>query len=223
MKKKWIIDLDVLTTWKSKTFDEGWKLIDKEMYSLIEEAKKYKSADEFIKAQWDNYIYHWTSKEIKWDFKWWYFTDNPKYAEIYKSQSASSLPKSKEFYLSENKPGIYKTKLNPKEIFDINNPENKKIFNKYLETDSVSWPWYWISEKWLIDWTEWENLKTYLDENYPWKFKWIKLDEWWMPWKLWKVENRWISYSPINPNEIKLTEVKTKSQLQDIYNQAHKK
>ena len=174
--------------------------------SLVEGNKQIYNGIEYPKE-----IYHWTSKEIRWPLKWWYFTPDLEYAKTYQQTTASSIPKSKDFYSSPNNPWIYKTNLNPKEVFDIRKPEDLKIFNKYLETDSVSWPWYWVSKKWLVDWTEWEYLKMFLDEQYPWKYKFVALDEWWIPWLKWKVEDRGISFAPINPEEIQIQKIWNKS------------
>jgi hypothetical protein len=182
-------------------------------------------------SNWIEYpkeLYHWSSKKIDWPFKWWTFTWNPRYADIYKSSSASSVSKWQRFYKMEDNPWLYKVEFDPSKNFDIRNKKDLSIYKKYLETDGISWPWYWISQRWVVDWTEWENLKYYLDEKYPWKYNWVTLDEWARPNYDWKPIDRWISYTPVRPESIKpiLIKngiVKTKSQLRKIREEANRK
>lgn len=196
---------------------------------LVEEARKYKSADDFVKAQWDP-IYHWSKSNFEqFDSKftktssnradkwvWTYFTDNKKLAQEYAKDN---------WYL-------YTTFFNKEKskMLDWDEPLKlqkdrsiiKWIVEKYLEPNKNRYP-----EKWLIIdiekslnnkedfWIIYEYLTSVIDEkelskilNSQW-FDWIVSKDYWMWWNV---------YTLFDANKIR-----TESQLKQIYEQANKK
>ena len=107
-----------------------------------------------------------------------YFTTNKEYAERYMNTTASSINSGKE----SNKPKIYEVTLNLKKPFDINNEKEKNIFiNEYVKGGNALGINPYMSDNdykkiKTIDWTEGEDLKEWLQENYP-EYDSIVLDE----------------------------------------------
>lgn len=193
--------------------------MDEAINPLIQEAKKYKSAEEFMKAQGET-LYHGTpSKFDTKDFKGGYLTADKKYADVYKNPSASSIsygsagvenklsgePRTLEFVLPKNA-----------KIFDYTNPQHRKLLNDYWGKSSMSYEPY-VGKSGQLDWTEGESLREFFDEKGI-KFDGIKLDE---AGGFDPVSGLEVKRSPsvlvINPKALM-----DKSQLIDIWNQAQK-
>lgn len=184
---------------------------------LIEEARKYKSAEEFVKAQGD-VLYHGTPAKFDTkDFKGGYLTADKSYADVYKNPSASSIsygsagiqnklsgePRTLEFVLPKKA-----------KIFDYTNPQHRKLLDDYWGKSSMSYDPV-VGKSGQLDWTEGENLVEYFDEKGI-KFDGIKLDE---AGGIDPSSGLEVKRSPsiriINPKILK-----DKSQLTDLYNQA---
>jgi hypothetical protein len=189
------------------------KPITKDLEPLYKEARKYKSAEEFVKAQ-GKPIFHGTSEIIEGDLRFpLYLTENKAYADVYQNQGASSLGRVKK--------GGGGTTLDflkaPKEkILDTRNPEHLNILERYFEEESVSG--FKVETKTgLPDWTEGEGISLFIEEN-KLPFDALLIDEGGIPDVFTgKTIDRGIGYVALNENGIK-----TKSQLTEIYNQATK-
>jgi len=109
--------------------------------ALIQEARKYKSADEFVKAQ-GKPLYHGTSADFEpSDFKGGYLTGDKNYAEVYKNPSASSISygeagiKNKE----SGQPRVLEYFVDKDaNIFDYTNPKHRNLLNDYFGDWSMS-------------------------------------------------------------------------------------
>lgn len=145
---------------------------------LIQEARKYKSAEEFVKAQGE-ILYHGTSAKFDTkDFKGGYLTADKEYADVYQSPSASSIsygeegvknkqsgtPRTLEFVLSKDA-----------KVFDYTKPENQALLKDYWGKSSMSYE-YSQTKTGQLDWTEGENLRQFFEEK-GYKFDAIMLDE----------------------------------------------
>ena len=195
---------------------------------LVEEARKYKSAEEFVMAQWEP-VYHWSKNKFEqFDSKftktssnradkwvWTYFTDNKKIAQEYAKDNwylyTTFVNKEKSKILNWDEP--LKSQKDKSVI--------KWIVEKYLEPNKNRYP-----EKWLIIdiekslnnkepfWIIYEYLTSVIDEkelskilNSKW-IDWIISKDYWMWWNV---------YTLFDANKIK-----TESQLKQIYEQANK-
>jgi hypothetical protein len=186
---------------------------------LAQEATKYKSAEEFVKAQGDT-LYHGTSakfspENIK---KGTYLTPDKEYASVYQSPSASSLTASSEQManrLSGEKRVIEYVMPKNAKIFDATNPKDLKLLDGYWKTESMSGKFI-PTETGQLDWTEIENVTDYLKKK-GYKFDGIKVGEGGGTTPEGNILKRTDSIKILNPKILK-----TKSQLIDIYNQAVK-
>ena len=193
---------------------------------LVEEARKYKSAEEFVMAQWEP-VYHWSKNKFEqFDSKftktssnradkwvWTYFTDNKKIAQEYAKDNwylyTTFVNKEKSKILNWDEP--LKSQKDKSVI--------KWIVEKYLEPNKNRYP-----EKWLIIdiekslnnkepfWIIYEYLTSVIDEkelskilNSKW-IDWIISKDYWMWWNV---------YTLFDANKIK-----TESQLKQIYEQS---
>jgi len=189
------------------------------MDDLSVEARKYKTAEEFVKAQGDTYYHGTSAKYDTKDFRGGYLTTDKNYADVYKNPSASSIsygsagvknklsgePRTLEFVLHKNA-----------KIFDYTNPQHRKLLDDYWGKSSMSYDPV-VGKSGQLDWTEGENIVEYFDEKGI-KFDGIKLDE---AGGIDPISGLEVKRSPsiliINPKVLKDT-----SQLTDIWNNANK-
>jgi hypothetical protein len=199
------------------TNDEELNAQSDPLESLKQEARKYKSAEEFVKAQGEP-VYHGTTEKIDGDFKYpLYTTPKKDYAQVFAdSTAASSIGKSGK-KLSDA-PMVHEFAVNPKaRVLDITNPEHRKLleeqyFGKYsMSYDPV------LGKNGHMDWTEGENLAEWIDEN-KLPFDAIKLDEGGGgidPSSGLPVIDKGVSFMALNDKA-----VRSKQQLTDLYTQA---
>ena len=150
---------------------------------LITEARKYKSAEEFVKAQ-DNYYHGTPEKTFKLDTnKPLFLTDNFDSANTYAGYSYNTKPTGKviEVKLKNGKTLDLNNKTTVKKVFNeiFNTPENKKLFaeipeevpkiNKYGENTGYLNPRESLSD--FQDWL-WEKFPS--SENTAIRSKYIK-------------------------------------------------
>jgi len=185
--KKWVSPLDAQTQIVEKYGRNAWKgskagsIWTKES-DLISEAKKYKSADEFVKSKWKP-LYHWTNANFKefdankfwkweWASWWWdwvYLSDNINDAKKY----WVDLVNSKWWQSNVMKVIINKdsnimdvskwmTEKQTKEIIKwLNKYSNRPIQNEYKESLTVDEIFNNLNKKTLLsDWLDFKN---------PWK------------------------------------------------------
>lgn len=144
-----------------------------------------------------------------------YFTDNKAYAEVYKSQGASSISYKKEAL----KPDVYAVYIKMEKPFDTRNKEARDDFYKYyyqqmgMGTD--------LQESGLPDWNDGRDLIDFITEEHPeLGYDGILLDEGGVGGYGEDVKSRGISYVNIYPNQIKSTSNRgTYSQSDNIYYQ----
>jgi len=181
--------------------------------NLAQEARKYKSAEEFVKAQ-GTPVYHGTPEVISGEFRMpLYLSENKAYADTYQHMGASSLGRIKKGG-GEKTYQFYKA---PKErILDVRNPKHMEMLDEYFTNESVSGAFY-PSKRGLTDWTEAEGIAQFVeDKKLP--FDALLIDEGGIPDPFTnKTIDRGIGYVALNKNGIK-----TKSQLIDIWNKANK-
>ena len=186
--------------------------VDTTQPPLLQEARKYKSAEEFVNSQ--PKLYHGTSEVIKGEFNYpLYLTDNPKYADVYRSKSASSINP----YKKGGGEKVYEfVKTTPKNrVLDVRNPNHLELLDEYFANESLSGAFY-PSEKGLVDWTEAEGIADFV-KKHKLPFDAMLIDEGGIPMSNWKeIQDRGIGYVALNKNAIK-----TKSQLTDIWNKAN--
>jgi len=195
-----------------------WNQANKADSDLLSEAKKYKSADEFVNSQ-GKILYHGTSADYPVDeFKGGYLTEDKKYADIYQRPSTSSLGQAEALNAKyKGTPKTIEFVLDKKaKIFDYQNPQHRALINDYWQTMSTSGEPV-VGESGQLDWTEGESLAEFLEMK-ELNFDGIKLDEGGGidPISGLKVK-RAPSIRILNPKVLK-----TKSQLIDIWNQANK-
>lgn len=186
---------------KVKALPKGTKVKDaynkvsvKEANPLLQEAKKYKSADEFVDKIADKY--HWTdaifdefNKSFRWSAnwntptnKWWiFFTDNMDLARTFGKNI-------KKWYIQINKPKIIDAK----------------------------WVWYWDKFK------DYWKFKFYLNDVFEnidnQKYDWVIVKNYKDAWKYGNDEILSTQYIPLNESQIK-----TESQLKQIREEANGK
>ena len=144
-----------------------------------------------------------------------YFTDNKAYAEVYKSQGASSISYKKEAV----KPDVYAVYIKMEKPFDTRNKEARDDFYKYyyqqmgMGTD--------LQESGLPDWNDGRDLIDFITEEHPeLGYDGILLDEGGVGGYGEEVKSRGISYVNIYPNQIKSTSNRgTYSESENIYYQ----
>lgn len=142
-------------------------------------------------------VYHGTPNASFTEFRGWnYFTENREYAAEYQNPNASSIS-----YKSDKaQPWIYAVYLNIKKPFDTREPDARKIFEE--EYFWKYWMWTELWEKWLPDWMDWTDLQEFIEKNHP-EYDGLILDEWGVWWYGEDVVDRWLSYVPFKPNQIK--------------------
>ncbi len=185
--------------------------------ALKQEARKYKSAEEFVRAQGEP-VYHGTTEKIQGDFKYpLYTTPKRDYAQVFAdSASASSIAKSG--VKAKDAAMVHEFAVNPKaRVMDIHDPTvrdllNKEYFGKYSMSDK-----FYPGQNGHLDWTEGQNLAEFIhDKKLPYDA--IKLDEGGGgvdPQFGSKVIDKGVSYLALNKNALR-----SKQQLTDLYNQA---
>ncbi len=127
---------------------------------LVEEARKYKSAEEFVKSKWKP-VYHWTPNKFEefdinrawestdtWMFwKWIYFSDTFNEAKTY-SKRWNKVWEVKEVYLNMKNPLVIKNKsdipkidvpMNTLEEMKMADTNYSKAFTKYLKDNWYDW------------------------------------------------------------------------------------
>lgn len=126
---------------------------------LVNEAKKYKTFEEFKKSQWKE-LYHWTNANFEefdknkmwmWNFwKWFYFTDNKNIADnFWKNTKIVSIKMNKPFYAK----WLLKWKSFLTEIYD-NFPEIKR-WELINTSEFLKSKWYdWVIFKSKASWNE---------------------------------------------------------------------
>ena len=188
---------------------------------LTTEAQKYKSAEEFVRAQGET-LYHGTSAKFEpQDIREGvYLTKDKNYAGVYQSPNASSLTVSNEQALNK-RGGTPRTieYVIPKsaKIFDATKPADLKLLNDYWKSESTSGE-FLPTATGQLDWTEIENVTDYLKQK-GYKFDGIKVGEGGGidPHSKMQVK-RADSIKILNPKILQ-----TKSQLTDIWNKANGK
>jgi hypothetical protein len=197
-----------------------------ETKKLIEEARKYKSAEEFVRAQGEP-VFHWTTYDWKWDFK----TDRvflSKFkdeAEWYAGEQVNNIINRLETETAPNgksyRPTIKEVFIKKgTKIFDPNKSEDLSKLSsivKWKEFNAVDAYWFWKVKlsweeiiKWLSDKTARENWTL---------FEWDIID---ILRKLWY--DGWISKERGKETIwiLNKSAIKTKDQLIDIYDKANK-
>jgi hypothetical protein len=190
-------------------------VIPPNLQPLAQEARKYKSAEEFVNSKIGKKqpVYHGTTEVIEGDFKYpLYLTKDKAYAEHYATnKSASSITtyakkgggeKVYEFYPKDSK-----------RVLDIRKPEHAQAIENYWR-ESVSGQQV-PTKTGLPDWIEGESLAQFIEEN-KLPFDSILVDEGGIvDFFTQKIKHRGIGFVAINKNALL-----TKSQLTDFYNQA---
>lgn len=180
----------------------------KESNPLLAEAKKYKSAEEFINNK--NKVYHWTNNEF--DF----FELSTK-----KNKRASSVNSKAVFFADDKESVKYYWKniksavIDKNNLFDYKNTNHIKDLEKYLEKYSVQdiQPWAWFGKDSLMSflkkWDYW-LIESRLIQSYI-KKKWF---DWFIANDYWSKDVYWI---------LNLDKIKTESQLKQIREEANGK
>lgn len=213
----------ISSEWEKKTVKTPQNLLKKEdsgiiggmNKELIQEARKYKSAEEFVNSY--ELVYHWSKSDI-WEstlrvWKWWsrgsavYTTKNIEQAKRYWSIN--------ERYISKDA-----------KVFDFDSMDKTEIVKKISDWLKKLWVehtyknWLIESKYWRLDFEYWKD-KFSLNSYLQWlKKDGISQDElfkkmWYDIAKMWEWESQIMVY---NPNVLK-----TKSQLKQIYENVHNK
>lgn len=193
--------------WMPKLWKEIMEQDISQSDNLISEAKKYKTADEFVNKQ--DIVYHWTNNEF----------DNFQLSTN-KTKRASSVNSKAVFFADDKNSVKYYGKnikwamIDKSNLFDYKNPDHIKELERYLEKYSVQdvQPWalfgkdslmsflkkgdYWLIESKLI--------QSYIKKK--WFDGFIAND-------YWSKDVYWI---------LNLDKIKTESQLKQIREQANK-
>ena len=107
-----------------------------------------------------------------------YFTANKEYADKYQNPSASSINSGKPL----TNPKTYEVYLNIRNPFDITNKKARDIYiNKYIKGGNALGINPYETDNYYnninsVDWTEGEDLREFLKENYP-EYDGLILDE----------------------------------------------
>lgn len=194
--------------WMPKLWKEIMEQNISQWDDLISEAKKYKSADEFINKQ--DIVYHWTNNEF----------DNFQLSTN-KTKNASSVNSKAVFFADDKNSVKYYGKnikwavIDKSNLFDYKNPNHIKELEKYLEKYSVQdvQPWALFGKDSLMSflkkWDYW-LIESKLIQSYI-KKKWF---DWFIANDYWSKDVYWI---------LNLDKIKTESQLKQIREQANKK
>ena len=123
-----------------------------------------------------------------------FFTPDKPYAEVYKNQGASSSGYKK----TADNPDVYEVFINSKKPFDTRDEIAKNIFkNEYQAYYSPE-----LTDRGMVDWMEVEELKPWLQENYP-EYDAIIADEGGVGGYGEAVKSRGFSFVPFEPTQIK--------------------
>lgn len=153
--------------WKSMLLPTNPKQVSKSD-DLISEAKKFKSADEFIKDKIE-FERGWEIRVSNWEaWKWIYMF--PKWSKWFK-----------EYYVSDKNPLVYSSLKKWSKIEDLikRQQDVKDYLNYYFnEKSSEIWKWY-IKPKITNDnwWTFWDWIESYIKE------RWLNIDWYIVPHK----------------------------------------
>lgn len=123
-----------------------------------------------------------------------FFTPDKPYAEVYKNQGASSSGYKK----NADNPDVYEVFINSKKPFDTRDEMAKNIFkNEYQAYYSPE-----LTDRGMVDWMKVEELKPWLQENYP-EYDAIIADEGGVGGYGEAVKSRGFSFVPFEPTQIK--------------------
>lgn len=126
-----------------------------------------------------------------------YFTDNPKYAEVYHSPSASSI---RGRYDPGTLPMTYAVYLNIKMPFDTRNEDAREIFyREYYRQYGMGTD---LQESGLPDWLDAEDLREFLEEN-EYDYDGLIVDEGGTGGYDQEVRKRGLAYIAFRPDQIK--------------------
>ena len=172
-KEPWLSNLGK-TKWKTMdaSIPEQRVMVKAPEEALYKEARKYKSAEEFIKSK--EKVYHWTnaefdkfdaSKQNAWRLsKWDYFTTNKDWAKGFWKNI-------KEWYFTLDNPLKLKSDIINKDwTISFAKSTREQIFDKFPETKNIKWEdvsdylkkkWY----DWIDNWEyklafDWNKIKT---------------------------------------------------------------
>lgn len=191
-------EVDKLLKW----WKEIWKWKGNLNYEIVDqtntpEFKKWFKWSKVVNEDGSPKImYHWTPSKWFTVFKEWYFTENKEYADKYQNPNASSI----RFNKKADNPWTYAVYLSIKNPFDTRDPKAKKIFEE--EYFGNYWMWTPLWEKGLPDWMDGNELQEFIMEAHP-EYDGLILDEWGIWWYWEEVIDRWVSYVPFEPNQIK--------------------
>lgn len=133
-----------------------------------------------------------------------YFTANKEYADVYQTPTASSISFGKKI----DNPKTYEVYLDIKNPFDINDKKARDIYiNEYIKGGNAIGINPYESDEYYnkiisIDWTEGEDLKEWIQENYP-EYDGLILDEGGDGGYETEYSSRGLSFVPFNSNQIK--------------------
>lgn len=139
-----------------------------------------------------------------------YFTDNPQYAEVYHSPSASSI---RGRYDPVTLPMTYAVYLNIKKPFDTRNEDAREIFyREYYRQYGMGTD---LQESGLPDWLDAEDLREFLEEN-EYDYDGLIVDEGGTGGYDQEVRKRGLAYIAFRPDQIKQVENRNPTSNPDI-------
>lgn len=139
-----------------------------------------------------------------------YFTDNPQYAEVYHTPSASSI---RGRYDPVTLPMTYAVYLNIKKPFDTRNEDAREIFyREYYRQYGMGTD---LQESGLPDWLDAEDLREFLEEN-EYDYDGLIVDEGGTGGYDEEVRKRGLAYIAFHPDQIKQVANRNPSENPDI-------
>lgn len=139
-----------------------------------------------------------------------YFTDNPQYAEVYHTPSASSI---RGRYDPVTLPMTYAVYLNIKKPFDTRNEDAREIFyREYYRQYGMGTD---LQESGLPDWLDAEDLREFLEEN-EYDYDGLIVDEGGTGGYDEEVRKRGLAYIAFRPDQIKQVANRNPSENPDI-------
>ena len=139
-----------------------------------------------------------------------YFTDNPQYAEVYHTPSASSI---RGRYDPVTLPMTYAVYLNIKKPFDTRNEDAREIFyREYYRQYGMGTD---LQESGLPDWLDAEDLREFLEEN-EYDYDGLIVDEGGTGGYDEEVRKRGLAYIAFRPDQIKQVANRNSSKNPDI-------
>ena len=135
--------------------------------ALIEDAKKYKTEEEFLKGQGDSFFHGTPEKldvnNISTKDRGFFITKDKNYADIYQNPSASSRGYGKD--RSGNNAKTYEFLLNKNaRVFDAQNTRDMKMIEGYWKTESMSGEPI-FTESGQLDWTDMDGIVEYIKKH----------------------------------------------------------